>query len=104
SRRPPSRARLHLAAQHAGAWQPHPLRRRMEAGAAPDRRRLRASRGPPHPVPGLRQERPGLLPDLSPPNARAGLGTDLRRERLEARVPGTGLVDVEVVLLHLAME
>src|SRR5882757_61004 len=76
----------------------------MEAGAAQDRRRLRAARGPSHPLPRLRQEGSGLLPDVSPPHARASLGTDLRRKRLEARVPWPGPVDVEVVLLHLPME
>ena len=47
------------------------LARGLAAGAPQDRRRLRAPRGAPHPLPGLHPEGPRLLPDLPPPPARA---------------------------------
>ena len=69
--RAPSRPGLHLAAQHAGPRRPDPrtegLRGSCRAGSSADSRCPRAV----EPLPGLRQEGPGLLPDLSPPDARA---------------------------------
>ena len=106
--RPPARPRLHLAAQHAGPRRPRPL---AEGGWRLVPRRIVGGFELPKGVGRFRdfiRKGPGFYRTyrrrLRERELARAQDADLRRERLEPRVPGARLVDVEVVLLHLAME